>query len=86
LTPELPGGNAAVVRSVSVTLAFVYDQDAGSLANVDGDSNFVRVQVLTNSGALERQKQLAVVRQLKLADIIAAAAGDPPLPTGPGCC
>jgi hypothetical protein len=51
--------------------------DAGSLASVDGDSNYVRVQVLTNSGALDRQKQLAVVR--KLTDIIAAAAGDPTL-------
>jgi phenylpyruvate tautomerase PptA (4-oxalocrotonate tautomerase family) len=35
----------------------------------------VRVQVLTNSGALDRGKQLAVVRELT--DIIAAAAGDP---------
>ena len=35
------------------------------------------MQVLTNSGALDRDKQLAVVR--KLTDIIAAAAGDPTL-------
>ena len=48
-----------------------------SLANVDGDSNYVRVQVLTNAGALDRDKQLAVVR--RLTDIIAAAAGDPAL-------
>jgi phenylpyruvate tautomerase PptA (4-oxalocrotonate tautomerase family) len=59
------------------TAAFVHDLDAGSLANVDGDSNYVRVQVLTNAGALDRAKQLAVVRQLT--DIIAAAAGDPTL-------
>jgi phenylpyruvate tautomerase PptA (4-oxalocrotonate tautomerase family) len=59
------------------TAAFVHDLPAGSLANVDGDSNYVRVQVLTNSGALDREKQLAVVRQLT--DIIAAAAGDPTL-------
>jgi phenylpyruvate tautomerase PptA (4-oxalocrotonate tautomerase family) len=39
--------------------------------------NYVRVQVLTNSGALDRDKQLAVVRQLT--DIVAAAAGDPTL-------
>jgi phenylpyruvate tautomerase PptA (4-oxalocrotonate tautomerase family) len=57
--------------------AFVHDLDADSLANVDGDSNYVRVQVLTNSGALDREKQLAVVRQLT--DIVAAAAGDPTL-------
>jgi phenylpyruvate tautomerase PptA (4-oxalocrotonate tautomerase family) len=59
------------------TAAFVHDLDAGSLANVDGDSNYVRVQVLTNAGALDRDKQLAVVRQLT--DIVAAAAGDPTL-------
>ncbi len=57
------------------TAAFVHDLPADSLANVDGDSNYVRVQVLTNSGALDREKQLAVVRQLT--DIISAAAGDP---------
>ncbi len=56
------------------TAAFVHDLPADSLSNVDGDSNYVRVQVLTNSGALDREKQLAVVRQLT--DIISAAAGD----------
>ena len=59
------------------TAAFVHDLPAGSAANVDGDSNYVRVQVLTNAGALDRAKQLAVVRQLT--DIITAAAGDPSL-------
>jgi phenylpyruvate tautomerase PptA (4-oxalocrotonate tautomerase family) len=59
------------------TAAFIHDLPADSLANVDGDTNYVRVQVLTNSGALDREKQLAVVRQLT--DIIAAAAGDPTL-------
>ena len=59
------------------TAAFVHDLPADSLSNVDGDSNYVRVQVLTNSGALDREKQLAVVR--KLTDIVAAAAGDPGL-------
>jgi hypothetical protein len=50
----------------------IRDLDADSLANVDGDSNYVRVQVLTNSGALDREMQLAVVR--RLTDIVAAAA------------
>ena len=59
------------------TAAFVHDLPADSLSNVDGDSNYVRVQVLTNSGALDREKQLAVVRQLT--DIISAAADDPTL-------
>src|SRR3984957_11712545 len=56
------------------TAAFVHELPPDSLSNVDGDSNYVRVQVLTNSGALDRDKQLAVVRQLT--DIVAAAAGD----------
>jgi phenylpyruvate tautomerase PptA (4-oxalocrotonate tautomerase family) len=42
---------------------------------VDGDSTYVRVQVITNAGALDRDKQLAVVSQFT--DIIAKAAGDP---------
>jgi len=59
------------------TAAFVHDLPAGALANVDGDSNYVRVQVLTNAGALNREKQLAVVE--KLTELVSAAAGDPTL-------
>jgi phenylpyruvate tautomerase PptA (4-oxalocrotonate tautomerase family) len=47
------------------------------LSNVDGDGNYVRVQVLTPAGVLDRDKQLGVVRELT--DIVAAAAGDPTL-------
>jgi phenylpyruvate tautomerase PptA (4-oxalocrotonate tautomerase family) len=60
------------------TAAFVHELPAGDLSNVDGDSNYVRVQVLTNAGALDREKQLAVVAQLT--ELVAAAAGDPSLP------
>jgi phenylpyruvate tautomerase PptA (4-oxalocrotonate tautomerase family) len=59
------------------TAAFVHELPAGHLSNVDGDSNYVRVQVLTNADALDRDKQVAVVRQLT--DLVAAAAGDPGL-------
>jgi phenylpyruvate tautomerase PptA (4-oxalocrotonate tautomerase family) len=59
------------------TAAFIHDLPAGSLANVDGDSNYLRVQVLTNAGALDRGKQLAVVE--RLTSIVADAAGDPTL-------
>lgn len=59
------------------TAAFVHDLPDGSIANVDGDSNYVRVQVLTNQGALDRNKQLAVVE--KLTELVAAASGDPTL-------
>src|SRR5437762_2917539 len=59
------------------TAAFVHEVPADSLSNVDGDSGYVRVQVLTNTGALDRDKQLAVVEQLT--HIVATAAGDPTL-------
>jgi phenylpyruvate tautomerase PptA (4-oxalocrotonate tautomerase family) len=57
------------------TAAFVHDLSADSISNVDGDSAYVRVQVLTNAGALDRDKQLAVVAQLT--QIVAQAASDP---------
>jgi len=57
------------------TAGFVHDLPEGDLSNVNGDSNYVRVQVLTNVGALDRDKQLAVVEQLT--DLIADASGDP---------
>ena len=59
------------------TAAFVHDLPADSLANAAGASNYVRVQVLTPVGTLDRDKQLGVVRELT--DIVAAAAGDPTL-------
>jgi phenylpyruvate tautomerase PptA (4-oxalocrotonate tautomerase family) len=59
------------------TAAFVHELPSGSISNVDGDENYVRVQVLTPSGVLDRDKQLGVVRELT--DIVAAAAGDPTL-------
>jgi phenylpyruvate tautomerase PptA (4-oxalocrotonate tautomerase family) len=59
------------------TAGFIHDLPKGALSNVDGDGNYVRVQVLTNAGALNREKQLAVVSQFT--DLIVAAAGDPSL-------
>src|SRR6476469_1401055 len=59
------------------TAAFVHELPGAAISNVDGDSNYVRVQVLTNAGALDRDKQLAVVE--KLTELVATAAGDPTL-------
>ena len=59
------------------TAAFVHDLPADAVSNVAGESNYVRVQVLTPVGVLDREKQLGVVRELT--DIVAAAAGDPAL-------
>jgi phenylpyruvate tautomerase PptA (4-oxalocrotonate tautomerase family) len=60
------------------TAAFVHDLPADAIANAAGDSNYVRVQVLTPANVLDRDKQIGVVRELT--DIVAAAAGDPTLP------
>jgi phenylpyruvate tautomerase PptA (4-oxalocrotonate tautomerase family) len=57
------------------TAAFVHDLSEDAFSNVDGKSNYVRVQVLTNAGALDRDKQLAVVEQFT--DLVTKAAGDP---------
>ena len=59
------------------TAAFVHDLPPGGLSNVNGDTSYVRIQVLTNAGALDRNKQLAVVE--RLTNIAAEAAGDPTL-------
>ena len=59
------------------TAGFIHELPAGDISNIDGDSNYVRVQVLTNSGALNREQQLAVVAQFT--EIVATAAGDPGL-------
>ena len=56
------------------TAAFVHELPGGAIANVEGAGNYVRVQVLTNAGALDRDKQLAVVERFSA--IVAEAAGD----------
>jgi phenylpyruvate tautomerase PptA (4-oxalocrotonate tautomerase family) len=56
------------------TAAFVHELSPEAIANVDGDSNYVRVQVLTNAGALNREKQIAVVRQLT--DLVASSSDE----------
>jgi phenylpyruvate tautomerase PptA (4-oxalocrotonate tautomerase family) len=56
------------------TAAFVHELPAEAISNVAGGSDYVRVQVLTPAGVLDRDKQLGVVRELT--DIVAAKAGD----------
>jgi phenylpyruvate tautomerase PptA (4-oxalocrotonate tautomerase family) len=84
---QLAADAAATVKSIEKvpdipmfrknTAAFVHELPPGAIANVDGDSDYVRVQVLTNAGALDRDKQIAVVQQLT--ELVATAAGDPTL-------
>src|SRR6202007_788034 len=59
------------------TAAFIHELEAAAISNVSGDTNYVRVQVLTPAGVLDREKQLGVVKELT--DIVAAAADDPEL-------
>ena len=59
------------------TAAFVHEMPADAISDVAGGSDHVRVQVLTNSGALDRDKQIAIVERLTA--LIAEAAGDPTL-------
>src|SRR2546422_367255 len=56
------------------TAAFVHDLPGEAISNVAGGSDYVRVQVLTPAGVLDRDKQLGVVRELTA--IVAAHAGD----------
>ncbi len=56
------------------TAAFVHDLPAEAISNAAGASNYVRVQVLTPMGVLDRDKQLGVVKELT--EIVVAAAGD----------
>ena len=59
------------------TAAFVHDLPDDCISNVDGDHDYVRVQILTNAGALSRDKQIAVVERITA--IIADHADDPSL-------
>lgn len=59
------------------TAAFVHELPGLAISDVAGSSNHVRVQVLTNAGALDRAKQLAVVEQLTA--LVVAESGDPSL-------
>ena len=59
------------------TAAFVHELPEAAISDVTGSSSHVRVQVLTNAGALDRDKQLAVVEQLT--SLVASSAGDPGL-------
>ncbi len=54
------------------TVAFIHEMPATAISTVAGRSDYIRVQVLTPVGALDRDKQLGVVKELT--EIVAAAA------------
>src|ERR1700730_6264386 len=53
--------------------AFIHELPADAISNAAGDSNYVRVQVLTPINVLGRDKQIGVVKELT--EIVVAAAG-----------
>jgi phenylpyruvate tautomerase PptA (4-oxalocrotonate tautomerase family) len=70
-------GVPAIPLFADNTAAFIHDLPADAISTASGASNYVRVQVLTPLGVLNRDKQLGVVKELT--EIVAAAAGDPTL-------
>jgi phenylpyruvate tautomerase PptA (4-oxalocrotonate tautomerase family) len=56
------------------TAGFVHEVPATHIADTEGASDHVRVQVITNAGALDRDKQIAVVS--RLTDLVATASGN----------
>jgi phenylpyruvate tautomerase PptA (4-oxalocrotonate tautomerase family) len=60
------------------TAAFIHELSADAISNVDGGSDYVRVQVLTNAGGLDRDKQMVVVAPFT--ELIAGSPGKPPAP------
>jgi phenylpyruvate tautomerase PptA (4-oxalocrotonate tautomerase family) len=59
------------------TAAFIHDLRPDAISNAAGRGDYVRVQVLTPAGVLDRDKQLGVVKELT--EIVARAADDPTL-------
>jgi phenylpyruvate tautomerase PptA (4-oxalocrotonate tautomerase family) len=59
------------------TAAFIHDLAADAISTASGRSDYVRVQILTPAGVLDRDKQLGVVKELT--EIVAQAADDPTL-------
>jgi phenylpyruvate tautomerase PptA (4-oxalocrotonate tautomerase family) len=59
------------------TAAFVHELDADSFSTAGGSSGHARVNVTTNAGALNRDQQLGLVKELS--ELVAKAAGDPSL-------
>jgi phenylpyruvate tautomerase PptA (4-oxalocrotonate tautomerase family) len=59
------------------TAAFIHDLPQDALSTARGDNNYVRVQVLTPAGVLDRDKKLGVVKEMT--ELVSAAARDPDL-------
>lgn len=56
------------------TAGFFHELDNDSISNANGDSNYVRVQVLTNKDALSREQQVELVE--KMTDLVVQQSGN----------
>ncbi|MEV6171614.1 hypothetical protein AB0L99_25750 [Streptomyces sp. NPDC051954] len=56
------------------TAAFVHELDGDAFATAGGSNDHVRVTVTTNAGALNREQQLGLVKEIS--ELVAKAAGD----------
>lgn len=56
------------------TAAFIHELEPEAFSTAAGGSNSVRVHVTTNAGALDREQQLGLVKDISA--LIAEAAGD----------
>jgi phenylpyruvate tautomerase PptA (4-oxalocrotonate tautomerase family) len=59
------------------TAAFVHELAPDALATANGKNDYVRVQILTPVGVLDRDKKLGVVKEMT--ELVAKHAGDPTL-------
>jgi phenylpyruvate tautomerase PptA (4-oxalocrotonate tautomerase family) len=60
------------------TAAYIHEWPTSAFANANGDSDYIRVRVLTAAGALSREQKIETVERLTAA--IAQAPGNPPPP------
>lgn len=56
------------------TAAFVHELDTDGFSTAAGGNDHIRVQVTTNAGALNREQQLGLVKEIS--ELVARAAGD----------
>ncbi|MFF4732782.1 4-oxalocrotonate tautomerase family protein [Streptomyces mirabilis] len=56
------------------TAAFIHELDEDASSDAGGSNSHIRINVTTNAGALNREQQLGLVRELT--ELAAAAAGD----------
>ncbi|MCO6003873.1 hypothetical protein NE236_02675 [Actinoallomurus purpureus] len=59
------------------TAAFIHELDGDAFSTAGGSNDHVRVTVTTNAGALDREQQLGLVKEIS--ELVAKASGDPSL-------